>query len=306
MSNSFAQLKKTSKKSLNTLVEQSEKMKSGPRGDDGTEWYPKVDKSGNGTAVIRFLPAAPGDEIPWVRMFSHAFKGKGGWYIDLCATTIEADCPVCTRNTELWGTGKPEDKAVVQGTGKDNPGAKRQLKYVANVLIISDPSDKSNEGRVFKYKFGQKIFDKVQDAMAPEFEGDEPINPFDFWAGANLRLKIRNLDGYRNYNSSVFEAPSAVSEDDEELKKIWESQYSLSELIAPDKFKTFAEAKARLNRITGAAAPATTVEDQMQAPESSPMADETATGTAVEETPPWSDDDDDGMKAFQELADQAG
>jgi hypothetical protein len=197
---SFSDLKKQSKLGSLTekLVKEVEKMNSGGNGADDRFWKPEMDKSGVGSAIIRFLPAPDGEDMPWVKMYSHAFQGPGGWYIENSLTTIGQKDPVSEYNRELWNSGSEKDKETVRKQ-------KRKLSYYSNIYVVKDPLHPENEGKVFLYKFGKKIFDKILNAMQPEFEDEEPINPFDFWSGANFRLKIRKVEGYWNYDKSEFD-----------------------------------------------------------------------------------------------------
>ena len=226
--------------------------------DDTRFWQPEVDKAGNGMAIIRFLPspAIDGDDaLPWVRVFTHGFQGPGGWFIDNCLTTLNDKCPVCEHNSTLWNSGIEANKEVARKQ-------KRKLTYMTNILVVSDPSNPSNEGQVRLFKFGKKIFDKINEAMNPEFADETPINPFDLWEGANFKLKIRNVEGYRNYDKSEFASKSVLSEDDAELETIWKKEYSLKEFTEPKLFKPYAQLKARLDKVLGfeGIAPSTTAE----------------------------------------------
>ena len=215
--------------------------------DDERFWQPEVDKAGNGMAIIRFLPApaADGDDaLPWVRRFNHAFQGTGGWLIDNCLTTNAQTCPVCEHNSILWNSGIEANKEIVRKQ-------KRKLTYIANVLVISDPKNPANEGQIKLYKFGKKIFDKISEAMNPEFADETPMNPFDFWEGANFKIKIRQVEGYRNYDKSEFDTPAALSDDDAKLEKIWKSEHSLKEFIDAKHFKSYDQLKARLTLVLG-------------------------------------------------------
>jgi hypothetical protein len=215
--------------------------------DDERFWQPEVDKAGNGMAIIRFLPApaADGDDaLPWVRRFNHAFQGTGGWLIDNCLTTNAQTCPVCEHNSILWNSGIEANKEIVRKQ-------KRKLTYIANVLVISDPKNPANEGQIKLYKFGKKIFDKISEAMNPEFADETPMNPFDFWEGANFKIKIRQVEGYRNYDKSEFDTPAALSDDDAKLEKIWKSEHSLKEFIDAKNFKSYDQLKARLTLVLG-------------------------------------------------------
>jgi hypothetical protein len=211
-------------------------------------WQPSVDKSGNGMAVIRFLPApaVDGDDaLPWVRTFSHGFQGPGGWFIDNCLTTLNEKCPVCEHNNTLWNSGIEANKDVARKQ-------KRKLSYLANVLIVSDPSNPENEGQIKLFKFGKKIFDKITEAMNPEFADETPVNPFDLWEGANFKLKIRNVEGYRNYDKSEFADKSALLDgDDAKLEELWKKEFSLKEFTEKKQFKPYDQLKSRLDKVLG-------------------------------------------------------
>jgi len=244
---SFSDLKKSSSLGSLTakLVKEVEKQNGGGQsGADERIWKPVMDKSGNGYAVIRFLPAPDGEDLPWVKLFSHAFQGNGGWYIENSLTTTGGKDPVSELNRELWNTGNESDKETVRKQ-------KRKLSYYANIYVVKDPANPQNEGQVFLYKFGKKIFDKIMDAMQPEFEDEEPINPFDFWQGANFKLKLKKVAGYWNYDSSEFASVGTLLDDDEALEAIWKKEYSLTDLVSPDKFKSYEDLKNRLNYVLG-------------------------------------------------------
>ena len=210
-------------------------------------WKPELDTSGNGYAVIRFLPAIEGEDLPWVKLFSHAFQGPTGqWYIENSRTTLgrgpDGKDPVSEYNTSLWNSGVETDKEIARKQ-------KRKLSYYSNIYVVSDSKNPHNEGKVFLFRYGKKIFDKLMAAMQPEFEDESPINPFDFWKGANFKLKIRKVDGYWNYDKSEFEAPSAILDDDSAIERIWKEQYSLADFTAPSNFKSYEELKTRLDAV---------------------------------------------------------
>ena len=248
---SFANLKRN-RSSLDKLTKAIEATQSGSTEsgskDDTRFWQPSVDKSGNGMAVIRFLPApaVDGDDaLPWVRTFSHGFQGPGGWFIDNCLTTLNEKCPVCEHNNTLWNSGIEANKEIARKQ-------KRKLSYVANILVVSDPSNSENEGQIKLFKFGKKIFDKITEAMNPEFADETPINPFDMWEGANFKLKIRNVEGYRNYDKSEFADKSALLDgDDEKLEALWKKEFSLKEFTDPSNFKSYEVLKAKLDKVLG-------------------------------------------------------
>jgi hypothetical protein len=216
--------------------------------DDDRFWQPEVDKAGNGMAIIRFLPApaVDGDDaLPWARVFNHGFQGPGGWYIENSLTTLGQKDPVSEYNSVLWNSGIEANKEIARKQ-------KRRLTYIANVMVVSDPKNPENEGQIKLYKFGKKIFDKLTEAMNPQFEDEKAVNPFDFWSGANFKIKIRQVEGYRNYDKSEFDSPSALYEgDDAKLEALWKKEYSLKEFIDPKNFKTYDVLKAKLDKVLG-------------------------------------------------------
>jgi len=247
---SFANLKRNrdSLDKLTKAIEITTQTAEAGSKDDTRFWAPTVDKSGNGMAVIRFLPAPSidGDDgLPWVRRFDHGFQGPGGWFIDNCLTTVGDKCPVCEHNSTLWNSGVEANKEIVRKQ-------KRRLSYVANIYVISDPSNPENEGTVRLYKFGKKIFDKISEVMNPEFPDETPLNPFDLWEGANFKLKIRNVEGYRNYDKSEFADKSALLDgDDAKLEAIYTKEHSLKDFTDKKHFKPYEQLKARLDKVLG-------------------------------------------------------
>ena len=253
-----------------------------------------MDKSSNGYAVIRFLPAVDGEDLPWAKYYSHGFKGKGGWYIEKSRTTIGEKDPVSEMNTELWNSGVERDKDIARER-------KRRLHYTSNILIVSDPANPQNEGKVFLYKFGKKIFDKIQEAMQPEFADEEAINPFDFWKGANFKLKVRKVAGFINYDKSEFDSSSAIYDGgDEKLEELWKSEYALSEFTDPSTFKSYDELKKKLHEVIGSDIRQTEVVETSTA-ESTSFNDEDSPSTRnVEET----QEDTDALSYFEKLANE--
>ena len=264
-------------------------------GDDRM-WKPTVDKAGNGYAVLRFLPAPEGEELPWVRYWDHGFKGPTGlWYIENSLTSIGQPDPVSEMNSRLWNSGNDDDKAVVRER-------KRRLNYVANVLVINDPSNPQNEGKVMLYKFGKKIFDKIMDVMQPQFQDETPVNPFDFWKGADFKLKIRNVEGYRNYDKSEFASVASLYDADEsKLEDVYSRVYPLAEFTDPKNYKTYDELKTKLMRVLGEEtieAPMTMKQEaQMNTPTPAPLEQ-----TLDDEIPALSSSNDDTMSYFASLA----
>ena len=293
---SFSNLKRGSS-NLDKLKQAVESLSTTEKNNQADNfWKPEVDKLGNGYAVIRFLPASEkdgDDSLPWVKMFSHGFQGPGGWYIENSLTTLNQKDPVSEYNSQLWNSGVESNKKIAQNQ-------KRKLSYIANVYIVEDPKHPENNGKVFLYKFGKIIFDKISGAMNPEFADEKPINPFDLWNGANFKLKIRKVDGYQNYDKCEFDSQSPLSNDDEELEKIWKTEYSLKELVDPNNpkiFKDYDYLKSRLNKILGLdgqVVARTTVEDVAEAPRK-PTKAFTVTAPSVEE-------EDDDMSYFTKLA----
>lgn len=307
MASSFDQLKKNRSSSLTKLTEQLSKINSKGQSnqqDDNTYWKPTRGADGNGFAVIRFLPAPEGEEYPFVRIFDHGFQGPTGqWYIEKSRTTIdpsEAD-PVAEINRILWNSGNDADKEIARKQ-------KRRLSYVSNILVIKDAGNPENEGKVFRYKYGKKIFDKLNDLMNPQFEDEDPINPFDLWEGANFKLKIRMFEGYPNYDKSEFESKSPLSNDDDEMEKIWKQCHPLQDLLDPKHFKSYEELKAKLDRVLGktmdtssaskssSSAPDEEEDDELSMPKQRQK--EAAPKQQKEAPPPSSDDDDDDDLAF--------
>jgi hypothetical protein len=258
--NSFDKLTKAIE-SINTPAEGSK--------EDDRFWQPEVDKAGNGMAIIRFLPApaVDGDDaLPWVRVFNHGFQGPGGWYIENSLTTLNQKDPVSEYNSVLWNSGIEANKEIARKQ-------KRRLTYISNVLIVSDPKNPENEGKIKLYKFGKKIFDKLTEAMNPQFEDEKAINPFDFWEGANFKIKIRQVEGYRNYDKSEFESPSALLDgDDAKLEELWKKEHSLKEFLDPKHFKSYEVLKAKLDKVLGldGAAPVSKTKAEEFTPRSSP------------------------------------
>jgi len=313
---SFSDLKKKSSLGslTNKLVKEVEKMTKTGGGDDRL-WKPQLDKTGNGYAVIRFLPAPDGEDLPWAKLYSHAFQGPGGWFIENSLTTLGQKDPVSEYNSQLWNSGLESDKDVARKQ-------KRKLSYYSNIYVVKDPVNPDNEGKVFLFKFGKKIFDKITAAMQPEFEDEDPINPFDFWQGANFKLKIKKVAGYWNYDSSEFARPDALLDDDDAMEAIWKKEYSLQSLVAPDQFKTYEELKTRLDYVLGVKGTPKfqdqeTVEEEEQfrrenRGEAAPMPqsmrnelDSLSEGRDFNSSDitPSSDEEDDTLSYFQRLAD---
>ena len=240
---SFASLKKSSFQDLLAKADNLNKSeaKSGP---DERLWKPEVDKAGNGYAVIRFLPAPNGEDLPWAQVWTHAFQGPGGWYIENSLTTLGKKDPVSDLNRELWNSGGEGSPQRSQARNQ-----KRKLNYYSNIYVVKDSANPSNEGKVFLYRYGKKIFDKVMESMQPAFEDETPVNPFDLWKGADFKLKITKVAGFWNYDKSEFDAPAVLGElSDKELEGIWQQEHSLSAYTADDQFKSYEELKERLDR----------------------------------------------------------
>ena len=257
-------------------------------------WKPVLDKTGNGYAVIRFLPAVNGEDLPWAKLWNHAFQGPTGqWYIENSLTTLNQKDPVSEMNTAYWNSGVESDKEIARKQ-------KRKLQYFSNIYVVSDSKHPEHEGKVFLFRYGKKIFDKCMEAMQPAFEDETAVNPFDFWKGANFKLKIRKVDGYWNYDKSEFEASSALFDNDDDIEKVWKDQYSLTEFTAPTNFKSYDELKTRLNMVL---AGTTTVGNVTTLMEDEPVG--TVTVDTKEEPAPTvtvEDNNEDTMDYFQKLA----
>lgn len=299
---SFQKLKKARKTDLSKLTQEIEKLNTSTNkngnnsGGDDRLWKLTVDKAGNGHAVLRFLPAPDGEDIPWVRIWDHGFQGPGGWYIENSLTTLGKKDPVSEHNSKLWNSGIESNKDVARKQ-------KRRLSYYSNVYVVSDPSNPENEGKVFLFKYGKKIFDKINDKMNPAYDDDEPINPFDLWEGANFKLRARQVAGYRNYDASEFDSQGALFDDDEKLEKTWKQEYSLQEFLDPKNFKSYDELTVRLTKVLGLA-------DDSGIEESSSPSLETSEASSYPTADAASDvggddDSDDSLSYFSKLADEA-
>jgi len=297
---SFADLKRTSTSSFDKLTKELEKLNKNTFKSDSEDkyWKPTVDKAGNGYAVVRFLPAPDGEDIPFVRMWDHGFQGPSGlWYIENSLTTLGQQDPVSELNNKLWNSGLESDKEIARKQ-------KRRLSYISNIYVVKDPSNPENEGKVFLYKYGKKIFDKINDMMYPQFEDESPVNPFDLWKGANFKMKIRNVEGYRNYDKSEFDTPAPLAENDDELEAIWKQEHSLSEIVDPKHFKSYADLKARLETVLGVAvASPVATENRFEEAAAAPTF-KTAEPVAQPSTTATADDDDDDLSFFKSLAEE--
>ena len=287
---SIANLKKKNSldKLLNAVKEDTKDPSEKKSYVDERLWKPELDKSGNGYAVIRFLPAIEKEELPWAKLWSHAFQGPTGqWFIENSLTTIGQKDPVSEYNTSLWNSGVESDKEIARKQ-------KRKLQYYSNIYVVSDSKHPENEGKVFLFRYGKKIFDKIMAAMQPEFEDETPINPFDFWQGANFKLKIRKVDGFWNYDKSEFEATSPLSDDDKTIERIWGEQYPLADFTAPSNFKSYNELKTRLDTVLSGK---TTVGNVTESIEDEPVA-----APKVDTKPVEKVEKDDTMDYFNKLA----
>lgn len=290
---SFKDMKRKSVGSISELTKKLESAEKKNSYQDDRFWKPTLDKASNGMAVFRFLPAPENEDMPWAKLYTHAFKVGGRWYIENSRTTIGEKDPVSEMNSELWNSGLESDKDIARDR-------KRKLSYISNILVLKDPGAPENEGKVFLYKYGVKIFNKIQEAMQPEFDDEDPINPFDYWAGANFKLKVRKVGGYINYDKSEFESPSELlGGDDGKLEELWKTQHSLQAFVAPDQFKTYDELKKKLQEVVG---------DDIRATESDFVSQKTAEDVVVEETVSSDNgevegEETDALSYFQRLGD---
>lgn len=303
----FKDMKSASGSNYQSLASEMDKMaKKSESYKDDRMWKADTDKTGNGYAEIRFLPAPDGEDLPWARIWNHGFRGPGGWYIENSLTTIGLKDPVSEMNSQLWASGSDDDKKIARDR-------KRKLSYISNILVFSDPKNPQNEGKVFLFRYGKKIFEKIQEAMNPQFQDEKPMNPFDFWNGATFKLKIRQVEGYTNYDRSEFAAPSAVlGGDDAALEKLWKKEFSLKEFTDPKSFKTYEELKTRLRDVLGDNIRASTSENAYKGgAEKAAFDDEDTTPVVKKSTPPQSkkpvkestdDDTEDALSYFEKLA----
>jgi gp32 DNA binding protein like len=302
MTNSFEALRQNSKSNFDKLTSELNKLNQGSANQDNSNnderlWKPDVDKAGNGYAIIRFLPAPPNEDVPFVRIWDHGFQGPGGWYIEKSLNSLGKPDPVSEYNSKLWNSGIEANKELVRKQ-------KRRLSYYSNIYVVKDPTRPENEGKVFIFKYGKKIFDKINEAMHPQFEGEVKINPFDLWDGANFKLKIRQVEGYRNYDKSEFDARLPLLSDDAAMEKIWKSEHSLQELLDPKHFKSYEELKIRLEKAIGIAndsaqrmAPAIEDDEAFPVPQKA-----AAAPAAPAQSAPWDDEEDDDLSFFKKLA----
>ena len=294
---SLAALKKQN--SLDSLLGAAQK-ESAPQEKksyvDERLWKPVMDKSGNGYAVIRFLPAPEGEDMPWAKLWNHAFQGPTGqWYIENSLTTVGQNDPVSEYNSKLWNSGVESDKEIARKQ-------KRKLQYYSNIYVVKDPANPQNEGKVFLYRYGKKIFDKIMEAMQPAFQDETAVNPFDFWEGADFKLKLRKVDGYWNYDKSEFAEPSALFDNDEEIEALWKTEYSLADFTAASNFKSYDELKTRLDAVLAGTVTVGKAEDIMEdAPVAEPKVD---TPPAPQPTVLGDAGEDDAMSYFEKLANE--
>lgn len=303
---SFANLKKNRTSQLEALTSELSKLSSkSTKAEDDRMWYPAVDKAGNGYAVIRFLPAPEGEDVPFIRIWDHGFKGPTGkWYIENSLTTIGEKDPVGEYNSKLWNVSDDDNSPE----RKQARAQKRRLTYISNIIVLKDPANPENEGKVFLFKYGKKIFDKLQEAMNPQFADEQPLNPFDLWEGANFKIKIRNVEGYRNYDKSEFDERGSLLDDDEKLEKIWKKEYPLQPFLDRKNFKTYDELKKKLNEVLG-------LDDDFAEPAKAsvrqPSVSEKLAAKREEAAPTWdrkasatvtSDEEDEDLAFFKGLA----
>lgn len=295
---SFATLKRNSSSVFDKLTKEIEKSASSEGGSDERLWKPEVDKAGNGYAVIRFLPATEEGGIPWAKLYSHAFQGPGGWYIENSLTTLNQKDPVGELNRQLWNSGSEKDKETARKQ-------KRKLSYYSNIYVLKDPANPDNEGKVFLYKYGKKIHDKIIEAMQPAFADETPVNPFDLWDGADFKLKIRKVDGYWNYDKSEFASTGTLGNfDDDQLEKIYNKIHTLEEFTSGSNFKTYEELERRLqsvlspSKVSAFKADAETMEEEEQ------MVEEVSRPTVASRVSSANDDEDDTLSYFARLAEE--
>jgi len=303
MTQSFSELKRSASNSFEKLNQELTKLNSNQSNSrDERLWTCATDKAGNGYAIIRFLPAPGGEDVPFVRLFTHGFKGPGGWYIENSLTTIGQQDPIAELNTRLWNSGVESDKETVRKQ-------KRQLNYYSNIYVVKDPANPANEGKVFLFRYGKKIFDKITDLMNPQFEDEKPVDPFNLWTGANFKLKIRKFEGYPNYDKSEFDSSGPLLDDDDALESIWKQEYSLKELLDTKNFRSYDELKRRLDRALGlTTGNAPSNARQQFVDDDTPPFDPAPQQRAQEARPAPAaasvDDDDEDFEFFKKLAEE--
>ena len=297
----FATLKRNRNNIFDKLNTELNKLGNNEKASaDDRFWKPEVDKAGNGYAVIRFLPAPGEEDVPFVRIWDHGFQGPGGWYIENSLTTIGQKDPVAELNSSLWNVSSDDESP----TRKQARKQKRRLHFISNIYVVKDPGNPANEGKVFLFKYGKKIFDKINDLMNPQFQDEKPINPFDLWEGADFKLKIRQVEGYRNYDKSEFDSVRPLSQDDDELEAVWKKEHSLKAFLDPSNFKTYDELKTKLDKVLNGTA---TVKPKVQRDEEEDfVAPAPKQKAAAPTTPPWQtdEDDDDNISFFKKLAEE--
>jgi hypothetical protein len=307
---SFAELKKSRSTSFDKLNAELDKLNSKSFSKtDERFWQPTVDKAGNGYAVVRFLDSPEGEDVPFIRRWDHGFTGTGGgWYIELSLNTIGKDDPVSDMNRKLWAEGEGSaGRKIVSGHGT-TAGTKRRMHYISNILVIEDPAHPENNGKVFLYQYGKKIFDKLNDLMNPKFPDEQPVNPFDLWEGADFKIKIRQVEGFRNYDKSEFDDPSPIADSDDKIEKIWKSAHSLQSFLDPKLFKSYEELEKKMLKVLGMSAHTSAersvredIAEKTTAPKeaksASPRQESGITMPSTEE-----DADEEGLEFFQKLA----
>jgi hypothetical protein len=291
----FKEMKNSSARSLQSLSEEVAKMAEGRKSDDRF-WTPTLDKAENGFAIIRFLPAPQGEDVPFIRMFDHGFQGPGGWYIENSLTTIGLDDPVSEYNSQLWNS-TTDDKSPARDQARKQ---KRRLHFVSNIYVVQDTANPESEGKVFLFKYGKKIFNKLTEAMEPQFADEKAINPFDFWTGANFKLKIRKFEGYRNYDRSEFDAQSVLNDSDAELERIWKSEYPLQPFLDSSNFKTYDVLKQKLDKVLNGTV--TRKDDTAPWNEEAEQPRQKTASATKSARPLFDDADDDSLELFRQFA----
>jgi hypothetical protein len=257
---SFSQLKRNSKKNLETLTKEAQKLVNKPSFDDDRFWKPTINKDGNGSAVIRFLDAPEGEEVPFVKYYKHNFKNPktNQWYIENSRTSLgnnEPD-PCGEYNSKLWATGIESNKKIARDQ-------KRKQVFVSNIYVVNDPAKPECNGKVFLYEYGAAIFGILNDAMHPVDDGSgevpDPINPFSLFEGANLKLKIRSVESdingskkkLPNYEKSTFDEVGPLLPDEDDMEAVWNQCHKLQPFLDPSNFKSYEQLKARLDKVLG-------------------------------------------------------
>ena len=244
MATSLSELRKSRSSMLDKITKDLDS--GGKRNEkDDRFWSLSRDKAGTGSAIIRFLPPVNGDEVPWVKVCSYGFQGPSGkWYINESPSSIGEADPVMEYNAAAYAS-KDEERI------EDAKKRKRRTQFVSNILVVKDPANPENEGKVFLFKYGKKILDMIMSKAKPEFDSEEPIFVWDIDEGCNFKIRIKNVAGYPNYDSSEWAGISALADSDDEIQAVLDKCHKLAEFLDPARFKSYETLKKEFDRAMG-------------------------------------------------------